>query len=400
MKSILRKIFYYIWKIIKIILLIIILITISQNIIAPVYKFPQPTIFKGNKIWNPYQNLDSSNWFKCVFHLHSKSWGGLTSGKNSSPEVIHRIYKSLGYDLTCISNYQKIDDYGENDPSYIPCYEHGYGIQKSHHVCIGAKKITWLDFLSYQTIHQRQYVLNELRKNTDVVAIAHPKFQRGFSVEQMKYLTNYNCVEVLNHFRISDAYWDTALSAGHPVYILADDDSHDIYNSNEVGHFFTMVRADTLNRRGVVNALKNGHSYGVVFSQIPDESYTNLAVRLKKIARLIHVIVQNDTLKVQVSNAAQKFDFVGQNGKILKTVALSKNAFYKIIPEDSYVRTVITFEDSTKFYLNPVFRITSEKPDYSKVAEVDMIKTIILRIVLISIILGFVIFYFKRKKLR
>ena len=101
---------------------------------------------------------------------------------------------------------------------------------------------------------------------------------------------------------------------------------------------------------------------------------------------------------MKVNKAAHKFDFIGQNGKILKTAFLSNNAFYKITKEDSYVRTVITFEDSTKFFLNPVFKYTGVSSDYSKAAIVDVTKTITIRILLIGILIGIIYIFFKRKK--
>ena len=47
-------------------------------------------------------------------------------------------------------------------------------------------------------------------------------------MSDLRYLSNYNCLEIANHERPFTTYYDTILSAGHPVFIMADDDTHDL----------------------------------------------------------------------------------------------------------------------------------------------------------------------------
>ncbi|MBI4649511.1 MAG: hypothetical protein HY738_23655, partial [Bacteroidia bacterium] len=199
-------------------------------IFCPVYDFPAPSPFSGDNLWNPYQNMDSTLWWKANFQVQSDAWAGITSGRENPSQKIYELYKYLEYDIITISDYMKINDYGKNAPPYIPVYEHGYNLFKVHQVCIGANKVCWFDYPLFQTKHNKQFIINLLRDN-DLVALAHPAFvPYSYSTNDMKYLCNYDCIEAMNHLKYSFSHWDSALSAGHPVFLLSDDDEHDISN--------------------------------------------------------------------------------------------------------------------------------------------------------------------------
>jgi len=59
-----------------------------------------------------------------------------------------------------------------------------------------------------------------LRDQNEIVAIAHPGWENGFPPGDLKYLSNYDLLEVLDANWHSVAQWDSALSSGHPVYIV------------------------------------------------------------------------------------------------------------------------------------------------------------------------------------
>ncbi|HQN98773.1 MAG TPA: hypothetical protein PKU86_04925, partial [Bacteroidales bacterium] len=98
---------------------------------CPVYTFSPPSSFKGDSLYNPYTNILGKTWWKGNFQVQSRAWGGITSGRGNSNESIQEIYASLSYDIIVISDYQKINRFGIQKPSYIPTYEHGYGIHKT-----------------------------------------------------------------------------------------------------------------------------------------------------------------------------------------------------------------------------------------------------------------------------
>ena len=112
---------------------------------APVYEFPEPAPFSGDKFFNPYQGLGSTGWRKSNFHFHVKEWWGLTAGRNNTPQDFYRVYKWMDYDAPQISNYQSISTLFRDSSFYIPVYEHGYGLRKKHQILIGAREVLWLD---------------------------------------------------------------------------------------------------------------------------------------------------------------------------------------------------------------------------------------------------------------
>src|SRR5258705_7191981 len=103
---------------------VILFVIVNQYLFCLQYTFPPSKLFSGSKFYNPYQNLDSTEWKQCNFHAHVHAWSGLTNGKGTA-EDCWRAYDSLGYDVHCISDYEKVNDFGADHPNFIPAYEHG-----------------------------------------------------------------------------------------------------------------------------------------------------------------------------------------------------------------------------------------------------------------------------------
>ncbi|MCX6249550.1 MAG: hypothetical protein NTX61_02250 [Bacteroidetes bacterium] len=375
-------------------------------IITPIYDFPQPSIFAGDKLYNPYRGMDSSQWKKANFHFHTRAWAGLTNGRKNSDETFWKTYKKLGYDVPCISNYQNISKFNKDSAFYIPVYEHGFGIQKKHQLCIGARKVSWIDFSIFQNLNTRQFMLNILHDQNEAVALAHPDWEDGYPVDLLHFLSNYDLIEVLDQNWRSIPQWDAALSSGHPVFIVADDDAHDVYNIYKVGICCTFINSRTNHTADILHSLKEGNAFGADVYMYNGEGFDKKAERAKQIPKLNSVKLDHDTLWISVSSKPMKVEFIGQDGKIMKTVEDHPEAFYKFLPEDTYIRTVITFPNDmkgrgTRFYLNPVFRYSGERPVNSLRAEVNRTKTWLIRLVSIPVLLllfGFFVYLQTRRK--
>ena len=232
-------------RILKYILYVIlgfVALVIATSIFRPSYSFDEPKPFQGTYLHNPYQNMNPNNWIRANFHAHTRQYGGLTNGRLNTNVMVDSVYSILGFDYIGISDYNKINYYDSANQIFVPTYEHGYGIFKIHQLCIGAKKVRRLDYFAFQNLSMKQHTLNRLAKQTRLAIPAHPSFVKvGHLVEDMKYLSNYKLMEVLNGFANSTAHWDTALSNGHLVYIIGNDDSHDVTDITEVAFRFTMV---------------------------------------------------------------------------------------------------------------------------------------------------------------
>lgn len=365
--------------------------------LVPVYDFPEPHPFSGDKLYNPYQGIDSTHWRKANFHFHTRAWAGLTNGRRNTHEAFYKTYKSLGYDAPQISNYMSIDRTFEDSTFYIPGYEHGIGVRKKHQILIGSHHVLWLDYSFIQNLNHKQHMLNLLRQDNDVVGIAHPDWEGGYSTDEMRYLSNYDMVEALNHNWRSVPQWDAALSAGRAVYILADDDAHDIDNPNDIQRCCTFVNSQTRKGADIVSALKAGRAFGADIYLSMNEGFAEKAADAKLVPWVSSVNVSGDTLQVTVSERPLKITFIGQEGETKKIVRLSKTGWYKFQPGDTYIRTEITFIKNYKyptvgtgstFYLNPVFRYDGTPPSNPLLAEINWPRTWILRLLGLGSVAG------------
>ena len=165
---------------------------------SPIYDFDPPKPFSGSHFYNPYQNLDSANWFKANFHAHANVLGGITNGRVNTPEKIVTTYSSMGYRIHSVSNYMNINYLERDSSNFIPGYEHGYSPFKFHQVIIGAKRVFPFDFPLFQTVSNKQYILRKLRPTCDLFAIAHPEFENAYDSSDIAQLTGFHLMEVLN----------------------------------------------------------------------------------------------------------------------------------------------------------------------------------------------------------
>lgn len=324
--------------------------------------------------------MNPNNWIQANFHAHTRQFGGLTNGRVNTNEMVDSVYKVLGFDHVGLSDYNTINYFDSVNPSFIPAYEHGYGIFKIHQLCIGAKKVRKLDFFAFQNLSMKQHTLNRLEKQTRLAIPAHPSFvKKGYLVEDMKYLSNYKLMEVLNGFRISTAHWDTALSNGHLVYLIGNDDSHDVTDITDVATRFTMINAAENEADQLLYALENGNAVGVDFPIKRDESLEQKVKRLKKdLPYIKQVELNGDTLSISASKQISKAKFIGQEGKELNSQNNVMTASYVIQPEDCYVRTELYFKNGTTLYLNPITRHETGDVVKQRLDHINWFKTIML----------------------
>jgi hypothetical protein len=344
-------------------LTIILFLAVNQYLLSPSFSFNEPVPFAGNKLYNPYEGVISSDWKKCNFHAHSNAWNGVTNGHGSTEDV-RKAYHSLGYDLSLVTDYQRIDHSTKGNPDYIPAYEHGYNVSKSHQMVIGDPKITWTDFMFPQTRSNKQRLLNLISEDPEsLVIINHPESRHAYSKEDMKYLGNYHCIELLSMFGGALPEWDAALSAGKPVFLMASDATHNVFNKLSIGRYCTWVNVDTVNRKKIIGAMKRGSSYAMKIAVIEGEREADRVERIKhKLPKLNSFIVKDNSIQLELSQRANEIVFTGKDGKELSRVKASASAQYTVRTEDPYVRASVYFEDGGEIYLNPVYRYNGDDP--------------------------------------
>ncbi|MDR1459923.1 MAG: glycosyltransferase family 39 protein [Bacteroidales bacterium] len=370
---------------------------LTPYFLSPVYHFSQPQPFAGQRYYNPYQQMDSS-WITCNFHAHSHSWGGLTDGKNSNIDTIFDVYQQMGYSHIGISNYQRITPIEKEDIASIPAYEHGFNIKKRHHLCLGADRVSWLDFFFFQTLCHKQFVLDKLRPTTDFLTVNHPKFAGGFEESDFTYLSNYDAIEVLNHYRTSIPHWDSALSSGYYAVLLANDDMHKLDKMDETGVNFTVVNTNSLSRYDIIQRLKAGRHYGVKAHLKPNENYQIKAERIKQLIHPHAFEIKGDSLSVTLDAPVSVIRFIGQGGKVKDSATTTEFAQYIFRQTDTYIRIEIEDMDSNLYLFNPVVRTDSSFVTNPSRTDVNWNQTNGKRIVLSLIVLLSVFGLYRRKR--
>jgi hypothetical protein len=221
-------------------------------------------------------------------------------------------------------------------------------VRKAHHVVFGPDRVVYRDFPFLQSRHQQQYILDELSRSASMVAIAHPEVRGAHTPGDLRYLTHYDLLEVLNRFTApADSEWDAALSSGHAVWLLASDDSHNAADTDQVGANSTRIHAKTVATNDIIDALKAGRAYGI-------HGVSGRASLALSAVRMV-----GDTLDVQLSGVPDTLRIVGQNGAVraVATGAAAATGRLRAVAtaEDGYLR-VVAHGDSTMLYTNPVIR--------------------------------------------
>ena len=310
---------------------------------AEIYDFPPPKPFEGKSIYNPYEGMADTLFLRANFHAHSIAWGGLTNGHDTEKEI-YEGYTGRGYDVACISNYHSVSEYHKNlSKYYIPVYEHGFNVLKSHCLALGADEVSFEDFPLFQSGSHQQSVIQAISDNGAMVCIAHPDFGGGRTFENMRQLTGYRFTEVLNHYRLSDEYWDEGLSAGRLSWILGNDDTHDM-RDHFTFHRFTMIPGSCLNADDVLKRLSAGNHYAIrSHNGDPDIGFVSCTGN------------GEGPYRFTFSGPVDSILIVGQGGKTLRSFIGTSTAEYWFRPEDHYIRAVAVSANSI-LYLNPLLR--------------------------------------------
>jgi hypothetical protein len=352
---------------------------------CPVYDFPPPKVHAGKTIFNPYASVrpaaeprepfepfepfqsferaSGERWLKVNLHAHARAYCGLTHGK-SSPEEVGARYRALGYDLAALSTYHRIDTLPQYRARFLSAYEHGYNIGKTHQICVGASSVDYRDYPLWQSIHQRQETLQRLRADSGaVIILAHPAWGDGYAAESLARLTDYDAIEVFNHFSESLAHLDSAWSAGRTPWAVGADDSHDAATSGENGVCWTMAYAAAGDPQSVLRAIRQGRCYAVKLNSVLHQRWETLAPQraagecpnAQHFCAPERIWVEGDSVSFALAAPAKYVRCIGQNGALRAVLANVQSGGYRFRPDDTYIRFEI-IDDCAVLALNPLAR--------------------------------------------
>ncbi len=222
---------------------------------------------------------------------------------------------------------------------------------------------------------------------TPIVAINHPTMRNSHPISMLENLSGYDYLEVLNSFRVATTHWDTALSAGKPVYILANDDCHDIRKAHKIGKSWTMVHSNHQHRDSILHALRRGKTYGVqrLHDTLSIAQLRTMLWRRQTDNILKSFTIVDDTINVKFTKPLSRIRAIGQNGTLLKKAVDTDELRYVIQPDDSYIRLEAQ-TSALAYFFNPVIRYDGKRiPKNVLTAKVRFWPTFWLRL---SIIYG------------
>ncbi len=338
---------------------------------APLYQFSTPQPFSGNKLYNPYKNMQSDAW--CLLDV-----------SNADKAVDDFLPK----DKSCFifADNQKITP-SELSGVSLPAYTHGFNLAGVKQVCIGSDEVLWIDLIFFQTTGLKQWVIDRLRPHNKLIALGTD----GYSFDDLRKITHYDLLEISNGKDFSLAKWDTALSAGQKAFLLADNRAGVKKNLS-----FTMVNLPSKTGKSFIHSLKKGISYGVklpVKNSVNGEANDNILNHLPVIQK---VELLHDTLLVKLNSDVKMIRFVKQRGVEVKNAKATDSVLYVVKPNDQYVRIEVSLNDGTVYYLNPVIRYNGNRPESRLIAKVDVSTTGWMRLLYFSMV-AFLFWYFTRK---
>jgi hypothetical protein len=306
---------------------------------APVYRYPPAEPFSGPHWYNPYEDFVAPG-LKANFHAHAKAWGGLLYGALTGPEV-QSLYKDLGYEIACISNYQSVAASTGLMPLHVPAYEHGIGIGQQHQTVLGSPLALWFDYPIYQGVAEKQHVLNLLAERSKAVILNHPNKGVGYQIEDMAKLTGYTAIELCSRFAEGIPFWDAALSAGRPVWGVCTDDGHDQTRAGHLRMGWVMIgSAKTV--PDVFEALRTGCFYSA-YAPYHKDPCQLLSCELKEGKVIVRV------------DEPSAIRFYSQGGKQRTRRRDGTEAVYELQEDDTYLRIEVKYL-ANMLYLNPLIR--------------------------------------------
>jgi len=339
----------------------------------PVYRFGHGRVFRGDRIYDPYADIDPKQWRKANFHAHQSE----KPKCDYSVERMLEAYRLHGYDIVGISDHQKLNLVGSDRPGFIPIYEHGYGLNRCHHLLMGAQSVSWRDCPVMLTRSQVQFMLACLRPQAELVVLNHPGQMRWIDHRLYGCLRGYDLWEINPETgrERSDVLWDAALSSGIYSTLVANDDAHSITDRESwFQRCFTMLNTPSLGRGDILASLEKGRAYGV---------YVPVEVNLRErphadLPRAERIGLEGDTISLRLDRPARSIRFIGQEGRLLSQTTGSDTGRYRFAEKDTYVRAEARFADGVVLYFNPFVRTSDGlRPGNAFVPEIDYPLTIL-----------------------
>jgi hypothetical protein len=153
-----------------------------------------------------------------------------------------------------------------------------------------------------------------------------------------------------------------------------------------MGRVYTMVNADEPTQSSIITSLKDGRNIAVDIFTNNKQDFELLKSKSENIPILQKADVNDSSINIRFSKPVGKIIFSGQNGRPVNIATHTDSAVCNFTASDTYIRTTVICADSSKLYLNPVFRYDGKVfPEYS--ASVNVTATVIKKFITFAVLL-------------
>jgi hypothetical protein len=347
---------------------------------TPRYYFSQPEVFFGQHVYNPYDSAQFANWQR-VGILTAPVWYMDVLERLSGSSSYGKLTESV-YDTALFFPNQRFASRSRHT------YKHGW--VNDDVFVLNATKVVWQDYPFIRDIHNKQFRLNLLKKNSDLVYCEPTFFFNDYQPDHPILLQNYDGFMIQDGVKPAIHLWDQALSAGHYTTLLATALPEPDKYLPEKNYRILYVDTEAASIEG---ALKTGRFFLSTTLAIHKQVHSDYHSRLQ------YVRFSQDTIFIKTTEPALAISYFGQNGEIKKLDQGTAVSFCRFNKQETYMRTEMVFDDGTRYYLNPFHRYAGSSPKIKNRLEVNYFQTWIVRGVAIIGLFFFswILFYLKRK---
>ena len=358
--------------------------------VSPIYNFQPPKPFSGTDIYNPYANMDTANcWKRANFHVHTRVEGPLNECEYW-PDEVYRKLEGLGYDIITFSNHNQLTVHPFDPALQVNVYEHGYNIFKFHKLVFGSSSVNYFDHLFPMLASQKQFQINMLKEDADIIQINHPLRTNLFPHDHFQKLSGYHLLELDSGRSTSNEYWDAALSAGHYCFGLANDDLHYPDKSSRIAVRCNFLSTPSAQYQDILKTLNEGAFYSM---RIPDYGDGDWEIKHKMNRQLPHIKnigLQEETIFASFSALADSIKVIGEHHNTLAMAHQSDTIAYTMASADPYARITAYFPQGEVIYTNPFARYDSsqnESPFTDSTCSVNYFLTILYNLTILLLLI-------------
>lgn len=198
-----------------------------------------------------------------------------------------------------------------------------------------------------------------LQRNLDAVheaggltIVNHPNFAWAFGADELLQLDGMTMLEIASGHPFVNAegppsvesMWDRMLTAGKRVYGVAVDDTHHLVDPLAIesvppGRAWVRVRADKLDAKSIIAALRDGDFYASMGPELEEYTATEKSIALRVREKY---------------GARYRVQFIGSGGRVLQE-SQGTSAAYTIRGDEGYVRAKVIDSNGKAAWMQPVF---------------------------------------------